>query len=104
MKKTAKMTSKNTDLERRSKVAEACLDFGAHLLRVRTSSVTADDAKSVVKDLFEWFASQNAFSEANTGIAIHAIGFGEQLLESRKSATLDEATEAIQKLYVDLSA
>lgn len=92
-----------SETERRSKVAEACLDFGSHLLRIRTSSMTPDDAQDAVKELFEWFTSHDAFSSANAGIAIHAISFGEQLLESRKTATLQEAMEAIQNLYSEMS-
>jgi len=97
------MASKGSELERRSKVAEACLDFGGHLLRVRTSSITPEDAQAAVRDLFEWLESKDAFTEANSGIAIHAIGFGEQLLEARKTVSVTEAIEAIQELYAELS-
>jgi hypothetical protein len=87
----------------RSKVAEACLDFGSHLLRVRLSSVTPDEIQSVVKDLFSWFESKDAFLPQNTGIALAALRFGEELLEARKTATVDEAVAAIQDLYSDLT-
>ena len=96
------MAIKNTEAERRSQVAEACLDFGSQLLRLRVSSVTPADAQGVVKKLFDWFTSHDGFSEANAGIAIHSISFGEKLLESRKTTTVDEAVETIQKLYLDL--
>ena len=97
------MAPKNPEQENRSKIAEACLDFGSHLLQVRVSSVTTGDAQTTVKELFDWFVLHDALEEANYGIAIHAIGFGEELLESRKTATVGEAIEAIQKLYLDLS-
>ncbi len=97
------MAAKTTEAERRSKVAEVCLDFGSHLLRVRISTVTASEAQELVKELFDWFASQNAFNEENFGIAIHAVQFGEELLASRKTATVPESIDAIQKLYLDLS-
>ena len=87
----------------RSRIAEACLDFGSHLLQVRSSSVTLDDAQSAIKILFGWFASQDALKEANVGIAIHCIDFGKQLLETRKTVTLQEAIETIQGLFSDLS-
>ncbi len=103
IKKKFKMASATSEAERRSKVAEACLDFGSHLLNVRLSTMTPDDAQSIIKELFEWFTSHNAFSPGNTGIAIHAISFGEQLLESRKTATVQEAVEAIQNLYLEMS-
>ena len=89
--------------ENRSKLAEACLDFGSHILRVRLSSVTPDEAQGRVKDLFDWFAAHDGFTSGNTGIAIHAIDFGEELLESRKTSTIQEAIDAIQNLYSGLS-
>jgi hypothetical protein len=95
------MAAKNSD--NRSKVAEACLDFGSHLLHVRLSSVTPDEIQSVVKDLFAWFESKDAFLPANTGIALGAIRFAEELLETRKTATVNEAVEAIRDLYSDLA-
>ena len=98
------MASKTTETQRRSDIAKACLDFGSHLLNVRISSVTADDAQRHVADLFDWFASHDAFTEANAEIAIHAIQFGEQLLATRKTATVQEAIEAIQQLFGDLAA
>ncbi len=97
------MASQDTDLERRSKIAEACIDFGSHLFTVRVSSVTPDDIQSCVKDLFEWFEEHEAFTPGNSGIAIHAVGFGEQFLESRKTATVDDAVEAIRNLYKSLA-
>jgi len=97
------MAAKTTEIERRSKVAEACVDFGTHLLKVRKISVTPDDAQRAVKELFEWFESHDALAEAGYGIAIHAITFGEELLESRKTVTVDDAVRAIQKMYLDLT-
>ena len=96
------MATKTKSPEFRSKVAEACLDFGAHLLRVRLSSVSSNDAQDAVKELFDWFASNNAFDPANAGIAIHAIDFGKDLLETRKTATVQEAVDAVQTLYSSL--
>ncbi len=95
---------KTSDIERRSKIAEACLDFGTHLLDVRISSITPIEARNYVKELFDWFASQDAFTEVNSGIAIHSIQFGEQLLTFRKTTTVQEAIDAIQQLFKDLSA
>ena len=89
--------------ENRSKVAEACLDFGSHLLSARSSSVTPDEAQRQVKDLFAWFAAHDAFTPGNVGIAIHAIQFGEELLSSRKTATVEDSIAAIQQLFTDLA-
>lgn len=96
------MTTKLSDSEMRSQVAQACMDFGTHLLRVRLSSVTPDDAQTAVQDLFEWFQEENAFTVGNYGIAMKAIDFGEEMLSSRKTLTVTEAIEAIQKLYKSL--
>jgi len=79
------------------------MDFGSQLLRIRLSSVTPDDARAAVTDLFEWFESRNAFTEGNSGIAVKAIDFGEEILTSRKTFTLQDAIDAIQKLYSDLA-
>ena len=98
------MASKTTEAGYRSKVAEACLDFGSNLLNLRFSSVTPDEVQSYVKYLFDWFASHHAFTEANVEIAIHAIRFGEEILAARKNATIQEAIEAIQELFENLSA
>ena len=98
------MATKTNDTERRSQVAEACLDFGSNLLRARTSSVTPDDAQNAVKDLFSWFSSHDAFSDGNVGIATHSLDFGGQLLEARKTSTVQEAIDAIQDLYLHLSS
>lgn len=95
--------AKTTSTERRSKVAEACLSFGGDLLKARTSSVSSDDAQESVKDLFRWFESQDAFSEGNYGIAIHAVEFGAEVLRNRKTATVEEAIEAIQGIYKELA-
>ncbi len=84
-------------------VAQACISFGSHLLSIRQSSMTADDAQENVKSLFDWFSEHDAFSNSNAGIAIEAIEFGKQLLESRKTSTVNEAVEAIQSLYNDLA-
>jgi hypothetical protein len=97
------MPTKLSDSEMRSQVAQACMDFGTHLLRVRLSSVTPEDAQKAVTDLFGWFEAKNAFTDGNYTIAMKAIDFGEELLSSRKTLTLDDATGAIQKLYSDLS-
>ena len=96
------MATKTTEVERRSNVAEACLHLGQELLRLRLSTVTAEDAQSAIRELFEWFESHDAFSEANARIAVHSVAFGEQLLESRKSATLSDVIQAIQRVYSDL--
>jgi len=97
------MATKTSDAERRSRVAETCVDFGGDLLRLRLSSMTPDDAQQAVQDLFSWFEEHDAFTEGNVGIAVHAIAFGRQLLDSRKTATLEEAVEAIQNLYSGLA-
>ncbi len=97
------MATKTTDAERRSKVAEACIDFGSHLLRVRISSATPNDAREAARDLFNWFENHDAFTEGNVGIALHAITFGSNLLESRKTATLGDSIDAIQVLFEDLA-
>jgi hypothetical protein len=96
------MAAKTTEAERRSKVAEACLDFGSKILENRRSSVTPDDVQRTVKELFAWFESHDGFEEANFGIAVHTIEFGKNLLESRKTATIQDALDAIRKLYSDL--
>lgn len=96
------MATKPSAAETRAKVAAACVDFGKTLLQTRVSSVTAGDARDAIRELFEWFEAHDAFTEGNAGIAIHAIAFGEQLLESRKTTTVNEATGAIQELYENL--
>jgi hypothetical protein len=96
-------TTRNLEAERRSKVAEACLEFGSDLLRARTSSVTPDDAQNVVKELFTWFEAEEAFKEGNFGIAIRSLEFGTEMLKARKTTTLDETVAAVQKLYRDLA-
>jgi len=96
------MAAQTTEAQRRSKVAEACVDFGRQLLRSRPSSVTADDAQRIMRELFEWFETHGAFAEGNYGIAIRAVAFGEELLESRNTSTPDDAVKAIQGVYEDL--
>jgi len=97
------VAAKASEKANRSRVAEACLDFGTHLLRIRTSSVTPSDAENSVTELFEWFEDNDAFTPQNTGIAVHAIDFGKELLESRKTSTVREASDAIQRLYSSLT-
>lgn len=97
------MPPKNTAAENRSKVAVACLDFGSHLLGVRAGSVTSDDAQRSVKELFDWFAEHDAFTPGNAEIAIHAIDFGKELLTNRKTAIVQDAIDAIQRLFTDLA-
>jgi hypothetical protein len=98
------MATRTTEPERRAKVAEACLDFGGQLFRLRLSSVTAAEARVAVRDLFTWFAEHDGFIEGNFTIAIQCLGFAQALLEHRSSATVDEAIEAIHDLYTTLTA
>jgi hypothetical protein len=96
------MASKSTASEARAKVAQACLQFGRALLRVRQASVTGQDAQDAVLELFEWFSAHDALSPANASIAVESVGFGQELLDARKSSTTEEAIEAIQDLYSKL--
>lgn len=97
------MAARTTEAERRAKVAEACLDFGGHLLRLRLSSVTAAEARGVVRDLFAWFADHDGFSEGNFTVAIQCLGFARALLEYRASATMEDALESVRDLYAALT-
>lgn len=98
------MAARTTEAERRAKVAEACLEFGSHLLRVRLSSVTSQEARAAVRDLFAWFADHGAFSEGSFTVAIQCVAFGRAQLEYRSSATVDEALESIRDLYASLTS
>lgn len=97
------MPAKTSASERRSRVAEACIGFGKTILQNRVSSASPADVQNAVRDLFEWFEAHDAFTEGNAGIAVRAIDFGGQLLESRKTATVDESIAAVQQVYEDLS-
>ena len=97
------MATQASDAERRSRVAEACLDFGGDLLQLRLSTVTREDAQETAQDLFKWFESKDAFTTGNAGIAVHAIAFGRQLLEARRTSTVEEAIESIQNLFASLA-
>ena len=96
------MFTSNPEAAYRAAVAEACIEFSNDLLEVRESSVSANDAQSAAKDLFSWMRAQQALTENNYRIAVHAIDFGRQLLRARHTATLQEATAAIQNLYTTL--
>ncbi len=85
-------------------VAEACLGFGAHLLRVRLSSVTPSEAQDSARDLFQWFASHDGFEEGSATVAVECAAFGKALLEFRSTATVREALDAIQGLFTDMTA
>lgn len=89
--------------EHRSKVAEACIVFGADILTLRPSSATPEEIQDWVKELFGWFEEHDAFTTGNHGIAIRATSFARELLESRKTATVDDALAAIRNLYLELS-
>jgi hypothetical protein len=97
------MPTKTSSSERRSRVAESCIGFGRAILETRVSSASAQDAQEAVRDLFEWFKAHDAFTEGNVGIAVRAVEFGGQLLESRKTATVGDAIAAIQQIFEDLS-
>ncbi len=97
------MPPRSLTANHRAAVANACLDFGSHLLRIRSSSVTPHDAQDAVKSLFDWFASNNAFIESNSSIAVHSLSLGKELLEFRKTTTPQEAIDAIEDLYSSLS-
>lgn len=94
---------RTTEAERRAKVAEACLGYGTHLLKVRPASESAGDASAATKDLFNWFGAHNAFSEANHTIAVGCIDFGRHLLEFRRTTTPAEAMDAIEDLFESLA-
>ena len=97
------MPAKTNASERRSRVAEACIGFGKTVLQNRVSSASPEDVRNAVRDLFEWFESHDAFTEGNVGIAVRAVDFGGQLLESRKTATVEDAIAAIRQVFEDLS-
>lgn len=97
------MAARTTEAERRAKVAEACLEFGADLLRTRLSSVTALEARAAARDLFAWFAEHDAFQDPNHLVAARCVAFARALLEHRASATAGEALESIRDLYAALA-
>lgn len=97
------MAARTTEAERRAKVAEACLEFGSHLLRVRLSSVTAQEARDAARDLFAWFADRDAFGEGNFTVAAQCVAFGRAQLEYRVSTSVEEALESIRELYTALT-
>jgi hypothetical protein len=98
------MPARTTEAERRAKVAEACLEFGADLLRTRLSSVTPEEARAAVRDLFAWFSDHGAFAGENHVVAAKCIGWARALLEHRASATVAEALGSIRDLYAALAA
>ncbi|MCC7517600.1 MAG: hypothetical protein IT578_00275 [Verrucomicrobiae bacterium] len=97
------MAARTTEAERRAKVAEACLEFGADLLRTRLSSVTAQDARAAARDLFAWFAAHDAFRNENHLVAARCVAFARALLEHRASASVGEALDSIRELYSALA-
>lgn len=97
------MATKNIEAEYRSKIAEACIEFASHLLKIRVSSVTPSETLEIATTLFQWFEDHNAFTKGNVGIALKAISYGGDLLASRKTATIHEAVESIQALFENLS-
>ncbi len=84
-------------------VAEACLDFGSNLLRVRLSSVTPAEAQAATRELYQWFAAHDGFADGKTRVAVQCVAFARSMLEYRMSATPQEAIRAAEELFEDLA-
>ncbi len=81
-------------------VSDACISFSEALILYRSAVLTPGDAQSTGQDLFAWFQSEGAVTDANAPLAKRSVDFGILTLKQSTLQSAADVVELIQQTYL----